>query len=254
MTEIGIITDRSGAPERIGRVAALDIARTMALLAMAVFHFVFDLELFGFVAPGTIFSAGWRGLAVGTAGSFILLAGVGLVLAHGAGIRWTAFWRRLAMVAGAAGAISAVTFFAMPGSMIFFGILHAIAAMSLIGLALLRVPVLVLLALAVFAFSAPMWLRDPVFNAPWLWWTGLQTVGIRAMDYEPIFPWIAPFLVGMAGGKLAVARGWVERLAARPTTPLQQWLSWPGRHSLAVYLIHQPVLVALVWIAAQVLR
>ena len=242
------------APKRVPRIAALDIARTLALLAMAVFHFVFDLELFGFLPAGTVFSPGWRALAIGTAGSFILLAGVGLVLAHGAGIRWPAFWRRFGLIAAAAAAISAATWVAMPDSMIFFGILHAIALMSLIGLVVLRLPVWALLALAVFAFTAPWWLSDPVFNAPWLWWTGLQTVAVRSMDYEPVFPWFAPFLVGMALARVALARGWVARLAARRTTPLQHWLGWPGRHSLAVYLVHQPVLIALVWLAAQVLR
>ena len=71
------------------RIPALDIARSLALVAMVVFHFTFDLELFGYLRPGTTTMPGpWRALAVVTAVSFLFLAGVSLWLAHGRGIRW----------------------------------------------------------------------------------------------------------------------------------------------------------------------
>jgi uncharacterized membrane protein len=70
---------------------------------MVVFHFVYDLELFGWVAARDRADGGWRMLALATAGSFLFLAGVSLWLGHGAGIRWRGFWRRFVLVAGAAG-------------------------------------------------------------------------------------------------------------------------------------------------------
>ena len=78
----------AGGAEGEGRIVALDLARALALVAMAVFHFTFDLELFGLVQPGTTMLPGWRWLAYLTAGSFLFLAGVSLWLAHGQGIRW----------------------------------------------------------------------------------------------------------------------------------------------------------------------
>jgi hypothetical protein len=61
MTAIGFHECRHRAagahPRRRPRAAA-------ALLAMAVFHFVYDLELFGWVAPGTSVTGGWRVLAL----------------------------------------------------------------------------------------------------------------------------------------------------------------------------------------------
>ncbi len=236
------------------RIPALDVARTAALCAMVLFHFVFDLEMFGHVAPGTSTSGVWRALAVGTAGSFLFLAGVGLWLAHGAGIRWAAFWRRFAKIAAAALAVTAGTYVAFPDAFVFFGILHAIALCSLLGLAVLRLPVLAIAALAVAVFFAPDVARSDTFNAPWFWWTGLQTVQLRTVDYEPIFPWFAPFLAGIVCARLAAQAGLLARLSTPTPSRAARLAGLPGRYSLLVYLIHQPILIGLVWSATQMLR
>lgn len=234
-----------------GRIVALDLARALALVAMAVFHFTFDLELFGFAAPGTTMLPGWRWLAFLTAGSFLFLVGVSLWLAHGQGIRWRGYWRRLAMIAAAAAAITVVTFLAIPDAFIFFGILHCIALSSLLGLAVLRLPAAVLIALGAAVLWLPQAVRFEALDAPWFWWTGLQATGVRAVDYVPIFPWFGPVLFGIAAARLMARAGAWERLARWQAPGLLRALAWPGRHSLAVYLAHQPVLVALVWLAAQ---
>lgn len=245
------MTDAAKPPARI---PALDIARSVALLAMALFHFVFDLELFGLVAPGTATSGAWRGLAIATASSFLFLAGAGLWLAHGHGIHWPAFWRRFAKIAGAAVLVSIATYIAFPHAFVFFGILHSIALCSLLGLAALRLPVVAIVALAVAVFYAPEFLRSPSFNAPYWWWTGLQTVPLRTMDHEPIFPWFAPFLAGLAASKAASHAGLWARLATPTPSRAAQLAGLAGRHSLLVYLIHQPVLIGLVWSASSLMH
>lgn len=247
-------TDAAAAGRAPGRILAVDLARSAALLAMAVFHFVYDLELFGWLAPGTAVSGGWRVLALMTAGSFLFLAGLSLWLGHGAGIRWRSFRRRFVMVAGAAAAITAVTYVALPDAFIFFGILHAIAAASLVGLIFLRLPAVVLVALAGLAFAAPSVARAGVFDPWWFWWTGLQTVSVRSVDYVPLAPWFGPFLLGMALGRAGSRFGLWTRLAAWRGGAWARRLAMPGRYSLWVYLGHQPVLIALVWAATQVLR
>jgi uncharacterized membrane protein len=234
-----------------GRIVALDLARGAALLAMAVFHLVFDLQMFGFVEPGTVARPGWRWLAYLTAGSFLFLVGVGLWLAHGRGIRWRGYWRRLAMIVAAALAITAATRVALSDAFIFFGILHAIAVGSVLGLAVLRLPVPVLLALGAAVIWLPQAARFEMFDAPWLWWTGLQASGVRSVDYVPVFPWFGPVLFGIATARLMEGAGLWRRLAAWRAGPVARALAVPGRHSLLVYLAHQPVLIALVWLAAQ---
>src|SRR5690606_5901140 len=103
------------------------------------------------------------------------LVGVSLVLAHGDGIRWRGFGKRLAMVAAAALAITVVTRIATPDSFIFFGILHQITLASVLGLLFLKLPGMLTALIAVLFVAAPFYLRAPVFDHPVLWWVGLST-------------------------------------------------------------------------------
>lgn len=229
------------------RIALVDTARTVALLGMAIFHFTFDLEMFGHLPPGTVAMPGpWAYFARLVAGSFIFLAGVSLVLAHGQGIRWRSFLRRLAILAAAAMAITVGTYAALPDQFVFFGILHAIATFSVIGLAFLRLPPLIIMIVAAAVFALPWLWTDPLFQSPALLWLGLAPTPPQAMDFEPLFPWLAPFLAGMALTKLAQESSLWPALS-RPSGPILHRLTWPGRHSLLVYLVHQPVLIGLVW-------
>lgn len=238
------VPEAPSASPRRSRIGFMDTARGIALVAMATYHFGWDLEFFGYLDPGTTSHGLWKIYARGIAGSFLFLAGMSLVLGHTPAIRWQAFWRRFLMIAGAAGLITAATAYAMPQGMIFFGILHGIAAASLIGLAFLRLPAAVTIIVALAALVAPWYLRSPFFDTPWLWWVGLSETLPRSNDYVPLLPWLGPFLLGMAAMRLAIGGKWMERLATGPSSNL---LARAGRHSLAVYLIHQPVLIALVY-------
>lgn len=226
------------------RIVALDLARTAALAGMIVYHFAYDLQLFGHLAPGTTFSGGWRALAIAVASSFLFLAGVSLHIAHGAAIRWRPFLRRLAVIGAAAGLVSGATFIAFPDSFVYFGILHAIAVASVLGLIFLRLPPALTLAVALACYLGRNWV--PV-DRPWLDWTGLTATPRPSVDFEPVLPWIAPFLIGLAAARLADGTAPWQRLRRRPGGPVLRALAWPGRHSLLIYLAHQPVLIGLVW-------
>jgi len=235
------------------RIDALDLARGLALIAMAIYHFTWDLEFFGYTDPGLTAFGGWKIFARCIASSFLFLVGVSLFLAHGNGIRWKGFWRRFAMVAGAAAAISIVTYLAVPDGLIFFGILHQIALASLLGLLFLRLPTLLTLIIALAVIAAPNFLRTSFFDHPAWWWVGLSSSNPRSNDYVPLFPWFGAVLLGIVVARLATSSGLFARLAG---TSLGSWskpLTFIGRHSLAFYLIHQPVLIGCVWLFSQVM-
>lgn len=246
----GCPDDASAPARRPPRIPLIDWLRGFALVAMAVYHFTWDLGYFGYIDPSTATTGGWRFFARMIASSFLFLAGFSLVLAHARGLRPKPFMIRLARILAAALVITAGTWFAFPDTFIFFGILHAIAAASVIGLIFLRLPVAAILVAAVAVTAAPLYLRAPVFDHPALWWVGLSLHIPRSNDYVPLLPWLAPFLAGMAACRLLLAGKLAEQLAAIGTGVHSRWITLlekAGRHSLAIYLVHQPVLIALLY-------
>jgi len=216
---------------------------------MVCFHIVFDLQMFGHLPFGTTLHPVFYWHARLVAGSFLFLAGVSLWLAHGQGIRWPAFWRRWIKLVAAAALVTVATYVALPEYFVYFGILHCIAASSLIGLFALRLPAAAVAALGAVIMVASYILPDPAFNAPLLRFIGLATEPAMTVDFEPLFPWVGPFLLGLASAKWASARGLLHRRVL-PDTPVLRRLAWPGQHSLVVYLVHQPILIALIWVAS----
>lgn len=215
---------------------------------MATYHFSWDLEFFGYLAPGTSTQGFLRIYARLIASSFLFLAGFSLVLAHYPRIRFAPFLRRLGVIVAAAAVISVATYWFTPDSWIFFGILHAIAVSSLIGLAFVRLPPLLTLGVAAIAIALPALLRSPSFDAPWFWFLGLSETLPRSNDYVPVLPWIGALLAGIAVARFIVDRqklGVLDRVPAGP-----RWLRWGGRHSLTVYLLHQPILIAGLYLAS----
>lgn len=237
------------AAPRPARIPAIDLLRGCALVAMIVYHLAWNLSFLGLVETDVAVHPLWAGFARGIAASFLLLAGVSLVLAARAGATPRRVLRRVGIIAAAAAVVSAATYAALPGQGVYFGILHCIAVASLLGWAVIRLPGWALLGLAAAVFAAPWLLTGEAFAAPWWAWLGLTPQPPPAPDFVPLLPWVSAVLVGMAIGR-HVPDGWAA-------VPLRGWpqrlLAAMGRRSLAVYLLHQPVLIGLLLAAMPLL-
>ena len=235
------------------RILILDWSRGVAIVAMVLYHATLDLGpfLFDLIAINAAEDQPLVLAARLIAGSFLFIVGVSLVLAHRRGFRPRPFIRRLTILVGAALLVTIATRLVLPETYVRFGILHAIAAASVIGIVFLRAPIWLLVAAAVAIFLMPSLFSDPVFNgAGWIW-LGLSTDEPVMMDYVPLLPWLGPTLVGMAFAKTALRLGWDERLASwQPKTMLSRWLIVAGRWSLPIYLVHQPILIGIIYLIA----
>jgi uncharacterized membrane protein len=234
------------------RVAAIDVARGVALIGMALYHLSWDFAYFRLASAEFPLVPPMRLFSHAVAGAFLMLAGVSLALAHRGGIRWRAFLRRLAVVGGAAALLTLATYFYAPQQTIFFGILHCIAVASLLAAPLLRLPAWVALAFSALVIAAPWLVASSAFDSPALVWLGLGTVAPQTLDWRPLTPWSGPVFLGLALTRLNFARLsasplWRWRPVARPGRAL----AFAGRHSLAIYLIHQPLLFAILFAATE---
>lgn len=233
----------AAAPKARGRrIAWLDQARGVALVAMILYHGAFDLSYLGFVGWPVGNGRGWSLFAVAIAASFIAISGMSLTLAARGGLDMGAFLRRLAKLALAAAAVTIGTGLAMPYP-VYFGILHALAVFSVLALPFLRAPTWLLAVSIVFVLAAPAFLTHEIFQPAIFYPLGLAPETRASFDYEPIFPWFAAMLAGILLGRVTG-----DRLP--PSTGPGGPLAAMGRHSLVIYLLHQPVLMGALTLVA----
>jgi uncharacterized membrane protein len=222
------------------RLSAVDALRGAAVCAMIAYHFAFDLNWFGVLHADFNRDALWLSLRAIIVSSFMLLVGVSLVLAQRAGISRARYWRRIALIAACALLVTAASYAAFPKTFITFGILHCIAVASLLAWPFTRYP-LAALVTGMVIIALGLQLRLPLFDQPWLNWIGLMTHKPATEDYVPLFPWLGVVLLGICVGT------WLASRLFEPLQPLARvaptWLTWLGRHSLLVYMVHQPILL-----------
>ena len=225
------------------RILWIDVIRGISILAMITFHFAFDMMYFGFAKSDLIYQPDWRLFERMIAFSFLFIAGLSLSITHEAWINWKSFIRRYGMTAICAVLISTVTYILFGNDMIRFGILHAISISGLISLLFLKLNSLSLVLLAAAIFLINTMMPKPL-NGDYFWqWLVHTTNTPNSLDYRPIIPWITPFILGMASHQLFKNWGLLEKGKAVTHRELS-FLSWLGRNSLAIYLLHQPILFA----------
>lgn len=241
------------APRESSRLAIVDIARGVALLAMFVYHFAYDLSMFRLIETDIVTEPGWRLFARGIAGTFLTIVGFSLVLATRKGLDLKAYLKRLAMVAGAAALVTLGTWRFMPGDFIFFGILHHVAVASVLALPFLRLPVIAVALAAVLAFALPSFVAHPLLDQPWAASLGFSRAPFHTADFVPVFPWFGCVLSGIALARLVLPRLAGSTLAGwRPGNKATRIAAWGGRHSLLVYLVHQPLFIGALMLSMQV--
>lgn len=210
---------------------------------MVIFHFCFDLRYFNLVDWNVPNGDGWWQFRYFILTLFIGAMGASLWVTEFRGRRSGALLRRSLVLGAAAGAISLMSLVVFPQSWIYFGILHFMFAASLICLPLAGKPILaavlgaVVIALSLAGLLSPLWPFQYID----------RFLPAYTEDFVPLFPWLGVAFLGIAAGALAhrgAQQFTLSNMISRALAPL----AFAGRHSLTIYLLHQPVLFALIYL------
>ena len=214
---------------------------------MVGYHILFDLGEFrgvrSFLGFSTdLSSAAWTAAQLSFAGLFVVLSGISSTLSR-SNVR-----RGLRLLVLSLG-VTAATYVFEPSSAVYFGILQCLALSMLIYGAVFAKAGPVACAAGgalVLGLGAvlPALVRGAAIRFDWLLPIGIHSPEFTSYDYFPLLPWFGVFLAGAALGKWAYAPG--RSLIPRP--PAGTFINFAGRHSLLIYLVHQPVIMGVLYL------
>jgi uncharacterized membrane protein len=225
------------------RLRLIDALRGFAVAQMIVYHFIYDLAYFRWIDLVMTRDQPWVAWRTAIVTQFLLLVGVSLVLRTSFKPSTADFWKRWAQIAAAALLVSLGSWLVFGPRLIYFGILHFVAAALLIARPLLRLgPWNIALGALCIVFGLTY--SHEFFNTPPANIVGFMTFKPRTEDYVPLFPWIGVVLLG-AGLAARWQRGqWRIPEALVPLNErAPRWLLFLGTWALTIYLVHQPILL-----------
>lgn len=224
--------------QRLPRLRALDALRGFTIVSMVLFHAMFDYA-YVYSQPAAWFTSGafqevWR---CSISWVFIALAG------------WmTSFSRnnikRAALYGACAIVVWLATSIAQVSTPVSFGILYCMAASTLLWVllspAVKRMPREAVVACAIcclLLFLLTYGVPRRLYEFSGLEWLGFPSHGFVSGDYYPLVPYAFLYVGSACFATLVKSYPvWMERSVCKPLALL-------GRHSLLVYLLHQPLLI-----------
>ena len=232
------------------RIWELDAFRGVCIIGMVMIHFVFDLvSLFGLVAweynSVFVFVMNWGGIL------FLLISGTCATLG-------THSVRRGLIVFGCGLLVTAVTVgmyllgIAHPIIIIYFGALHCLGVCMMLWYFFKKLPTWVLGVLGGIMVLLGFWCKTLRVEYPYLIWLGLTTPTFATSDYFPLLPYLGFFLLGAVIGRVLYRDKKTLLPRVNPRAPLIRFCTACGRHSLIIYLVHQPVISLIILLLAKV--
>ena len=237
------------------RYSLIDAIRAVAVVNMVAFHLCYNI----FVVFGV-----WTDFPVSTpvviwerfiCCTFIIVSGVSLNFSkHG--------YRRGLIVSLCGIVVTLVTIWFMPEQTILYGVLTFLGAAMLLTFALRkalsRIPpivgMIVFFLLFMLCYGIPygylglfklplIRLPEGLYQFRWLAFFGFAPRDFSSADYFPFLQWIFLYLFGFMLWRWIRQKG-LDRFFCKKIPVLD----FIGRHSLIIYMAHQPVLYGICWV------
>jgi len=215
------------------RLWEIDFLRGVAILLMILFHLIVDLsEFYGYLfvyAQGLLYYAGKLSVVL-----FLLLAGLS-----------TRFSRRPLrhglQILGWGIVVTLVTYIYNPTVYVRFGILHLIGSGLILSYGIRHFDQWLRIILALLLMAGGRVAEQTATAQVWLLPLGVVPAAFASLDYYPLLPWAGVILLGAWAGEYLypVPRSLLKK------EPKANLFTYMGRHSLSIYLLHQPLLLAL---------
>ena len=237
------------------RYHTIDAIRAVAVISMVLYHLFYDIFcLFGghpeYCRLTPIYL--WERSICTT---FIVISGISLNFSrHG--------YRRGLIVAGCAMVVTLVTYLMFPAEAIWFGVLHLLGFSMLLTTALKPllnklkpiVGMIVFFLLFMLCYGIPdrhiglfsyplIHLPAALYQYKWLSVVGFLSSDYYSMDYFPILPWVFLFLFGYFLWRFITEKELDKYFYKK--IPV---LDFIGRHSLLIYMLHQPILYGICYL------
>jgi len=231
----------------------IDFIRGIAIIMMIAYHIMFDLNYFNIYnidlhsIPILLFL-----YPIGT--MFLLLVGISLTLSYSK-IKKTqtkkdAYARILLhglKIFGIGLLITLATWLYLGDGFIIFGVLHCIGISIIFSIPFLKFRVQNLVLGLVFIFLG-LFLKTFTVDFYWLAWLGFKPITFYTVDYYPLLPWFGVVLIGIFLGNSLYREG-KRRYDVKDHSMVKivSFFCFLGRHSLIIYLVHQPILVGIIY-------
>lgn len=249
--------------QKARRIVLMDEIRGFCIVLMVIYHALFDaVYLLGVDGLGDLFFR-LSFLQPFFAGIFVVLSGIASRLSR-------SNLRRGLELLMVSLLLTAFTRYFIPEQTIYFGIIHMLS-FSILIFALARplldkLPPIVGIILSGSLFAVTYGLQygyigieniykisisKKLFDYLYLYPLGLPREGFSSGDYFPLIPWLFIFLAGTFSGVYVKKGKRLPKGIYKKRFPL---LAFIGRHSLIVYLLHQPVLYGAYWVVKKIVE
>jgi uncharacterized membrane protein len=228
---------RNPSNNAMSRNYEIDLLRGLAIVLMVIFHFSYDLTIFGWADFSTSNDIEWRIFRTVIVSSFLLAVGMSSYLAYQKSINK----KKLAKAVGKLFAVSLFitlgSLFMHPSTWVYFGIIHFITFALPISVLFVRAPYTAL----IMGIGCIVGYWSGILTLYPIWQWSVLNLGIptRTVDLVSFFPWIGVVLIGVFVMHKELFQ--IKIISG----PISNKLVLLGQHSLIIYLIHQPILYGL---------